>query len=189
MNEDKEKKLDNIKVLAVDDEDSVRELYDTVLSGEGCEVQTALDGRTAMDMLGKEKYDLVLLDLKMPDYEGTDVLKRMKDRLSDTIVIIITAYPSLDSAVEAIKAGVYDYIVKPFSPAQLRLAVGRAADRITLEKENEHLLMELKKKNECLEDNVDELEHIASEASKREKELEKRIEELEAELARVKGGE
>ncbi|MBL7170479.1 MAG: response regulator [Candidatus Omnitrophica bacterium] len=171
-----------MNILAVDDEENVRNLYATVLGEEGYRVVTASSGAEAIEKVKKEELDLIILDLKMPDMHGTEVLREIREVIDGISVIIVTAYPSLESSIEAIKVGVYDYIIKPFSPKQLRLVAKRVAEKIGLVREKERLLKKLEEKNKRLEENVDELENIANVAMIREKDLKNKIKELEAEL-------
>ncbi|MDD5449288.1 MAG: response regulator [Candidatus Omnitrophica bacterium] len=133
----------DVSILAVDDETEVRNLYDTILTEEGYRVTTASCGEEAVERIKQEKFNLLLLDLKMPGMSGTDVLKAVPDRLEGTSVIIVTAYPSLESSIEAIKSGVCDYVIKPFSPKELRNIVRMVAEKAKLIEENKKKEREL----------------------------------------------
>lgn len=188
MNSDiKESKArDNITILVVEDEENVRNLYTTVLGEEGHKVFTASNGTEAIEKVEKEVFDLLILDLKMPDIHGIEILKRIKKKLEGVSVIIVTAYPSLESSIEAIKLGIYDYIIKPFGTKQLKLVLKRAVEKIKLIREKERLLRKLEERNKRLEENVDTLEDMANAAVAREKELEKKVKELKAEVEKLK---
>lgn len=107
------------KILIVDDEqDANQELYE-ILMGEGYDVLLADNGERAKKNIAQNSLDLVLLDLKLPDVDGLDLIKNIKDTGRDTYIIVITAFGSLDSAKRAIKENVYDYVTKPFNPEKL----------------------------------------------------------------------
>ena len=128
------------KVLVIDDEAVIREGCKKVLSKEGWEVLLASDGEKGLEMC--EEVDVVLLDLKMPGPSGMDVLEELLKRDPSLPIIVITGYATVDSAVEAMKKGAYDFIPKPFTPDQLRLVVQRAYEKRWLEKETERLRQE-----------------------------------------------
>ena len=179
-----------MNILAVDDEEDVRDLYTTILSEEGHRVITASNGTEAVEKVRKEKPDLIILDLKMPGMDGTEVLKEIRDEIDGILVIIATAYPSLETSIEAIKVGVYDYLVKPFSPKDLRAVIKKATEKIRLVRENKQLLEELKEANKELREKIGQLEKFTKAAVGREEkmaELKERIEEFEGKF-KTKGG-
>lgn len=102
------------KILVVDDEQGILDLFKRVLSKEGYKVITSLSGLGALEKAKKEKPNLVILDIRMPGIDGIETLKRIKKIDSKLVVIMLTAYGTLDSAREALKLGAYDYITKPF---------------------------------------------------------------------------
>lgn len=114
------------KILVVDDEDIVRTSCSRTLSPEGYEVRLAKNGAEGLQMASEERFDLVLTDLKMPDMDGIEVLRIIKEQWPETAVIIVTGYQTVDTAVKAIKLGAYDYIEKPFTPDVLITAVREA---------------------------------------------------------------
>jgi DNA-binding NtrC family response regulator len=114
------------KILVVDDEDIVRTSCNRTLSPEGYEVRLAKNGAEGLKMASEERFDLVLTDLKMPDMDGIEVLRIIKEQWPETAVIIVTGYQTVDTAVKAIKLGAYDYIEKPFTPDALITAVREA---------------------------------------------------------------
>lgn len=114
------------RVLVVDDESVVIRSCDRILGGEGIEVEGAVTGEDGVKRAEGNGFDLLLLDLKMPDTNGIEVLRRIKAVKPGLAVIIITGYPSVDTAVEAMKLGALDYVVKPFAPAELRSTVTKA---------------------------------------------------------------
>jgi DNA-binding NtrC family response regulator len=114
------------RILVVDDEDIVRTSCSRTLSPEGYEVRLAKNGVEGLKMASEEKFDLVLTDLKMPDMDGIEVLRIIREKWPETAVIIVTGYQTVDTAVKAIKLGAYDYIEKPFTPDALISAVAEA---------------------------------------------------------------
>ena len=134
-----------IQILIVDDEETMRDSCRQILSAIRCPVQEAESGDIALDMIKKELFDIVLLDLKMPGLGGMEVLKKIKEDNPETIVIVITGYATVDSAVEAMKQGAYDFLPKPFTPEELRVIVKRAIDKRKLTLENIYLHQELEK--------------------------------------------
>jgi two-component system response regulator PilR (NtrC family) len=126
------------KILIVEDEKSMREVLKILLEGEGYEVMTASDGLEGIAHLDKDIFDLVVTDVKMPKVDGFEVLKRIKEISPDTIVIMITAFGTKESGIEAMKLGAYDYISKPFNIDEIRLIVKKA-----IEKKREHVELSL----------------------------------------------
>jgi len=122
-------------ILVVDDERSMREILEIFLKKEGYDVTTAEDGKTALDAFKKDIFDLVITDLKMPKASGIDLLKSIKDISPDTVVVIITAFGTTESAVEAIKLGAFDYIQKPFKMDEISLVVNNALEKRKLKEE------------------------------------------------------
>ena len=114
------------RILVVDDEDIVRTSCSRTLSPEGYEVRLAKNGVEGLKMASEERFDLVLTDLKMPDMDGIEVLRIIKEKWPETAVIIVTGYQTVDTAVKSIKLGAYDYIEKPFTPGALLNAVVQA---------------------------------------------------------------
>jgi DNA-binding NtrC family response regulator len=117
------------RVLAVDDEAVVCESIRRVLTEEGYSVATTRSPREGLDFVRKETFDLVLLDIKMPEMDGIDVLREVRAVSPETEVIMVTGYATIQTAVEAIKIGATDYLQKPVSPDQLVVAVARALER------------------------------------------------------------
>ena len=131
-------------ILIVDDERSMREFLRITLRKEGYRVSTASNPFEALDLISKELFDLVITDIKMPQMDGIELLKRIKALNSNIPVIMITAYASVDTAVEAMKEGAYDYISKPFNVEELKHLIGNALERKRLERENILLKRELR---------------------------------------------
>jgi DNA-binding NtrC family response regulator len=131
-------------ILIIDDEETMRDSCRQTLSRDGHRVEAAEDGSKGLAFLEAESFDLVILDLKMPGLSGLDVLKRIKEDDPEAVVIVITGYATIESAVEAMKSGAYDFIPKPFTPDSLRAIVKRALDKRELVLENVLLRSELK---------------------------------------------
>ncbi len=117
------------KILVVDDEETMRRSLADILLLEGYQVQTAASGEAALDILGSERYDLILLDLRMPGMDGLQVLKAAAQIAPDSMVIFLTAHGSLESAIEALRLDAFDYLLKPASPQQVIASVGKAFQR------------------------------------------------------------
>ena len=131
------------KILIVDDEKVIRDSFSRVLLKEGYSVEAVESGRVALERMAEEPPDIVLLDLKMPGLDGMETLRQMKEKAPDVVGIMITGYPTIESAVKAVKLGAYDYFSKPCSPEELRIIVARAAERRRLAWENEKLRRQL----------------------------------------------
>jgi DNA-binding NtrC family response regulator len=131
------------KVLVADDDALTRELLTEILRRLGCEVTLAGDGAEAICALEEDEFDLVLTDLKMPDVSGTDVLQRAREVNRDAAVVMMTAYATIENAVEAMKGGAFDYLVKPFRPDRIEVLVQRVGEWRALVRENRYLRSEL----------------------------------------------
>jgi DNA-binding NtrC family response regulator len=107
------------KVLIVDDQEVVRLSYLRSLASEHCKVDVAANGDEALQTLKQNRFDLVLLDLRMPGMDGLDVLKTIKQTWPDTEVVIITGYPNVETAKEAVRLGAHGYLAKPVGPADI----------------------------------------------------------------------
>jgi len=133
------------EVLVVDDEPDVLELIAEYLRNRGLKVTTAREGATAVAALRQEagRFRLVVTDLQLPIVDGLEVLRTAREVNPTCFVVIVTGYASLDSAIQAVRLGAYDYLTKPFSLGQLDVLLGRVQDRLTLEEENRRLLRQL----------------------------------------------
>lgn len=131
-----------VDILVIDDEANIRDGCNRILTKEGWGVKTAVSGKEGLDLAQKESFDIVLLDLKMPGMDGMEVLRTINKMSPGLITIVITGYATVESAVEAMKEGAYDYIPKPFTPDQLRIVVKRAAEKRALQLQAEYLLRE-----------------------------------------------
>ncbi|MGA1867916.1 MAG: sigma-54-dependent transcriptional regulator [bacterium] len=134
---------DKFKILVIDDEAVVRDSCRMIIADEDHIIECAENGRQGLEILKKENFSIVILDLKMPGISGMEVLEQIKFQYPETIVIVITGYPTIDSAVEAMKLGAYDFLPKPFTPEALRLIVKRAIEKTRLSLENMALRSEL----------------------------------------------
>jgi two-component system response regulator PilR (NtrC family) len=128
--------MPDIRVLVVDDEQSMRDLLAIMLRQAGYEVSVADGGETAIERLKAESFDLVVTDLRMRKVDGLTVLKAAKEHAPRTVVLVVTAYASTETAVEAMKLGAYDYITKPFKLDELKVTVANALERRRLREEN-----------------------------------------------------
>lgn len=126
----------DIKVLVVDDERPTRLLMEKELPRTGCEVTTAESGEQALEQLRDQDFDVVLLDLKMPGIGGMEALRRIRESGASAEVVILTGHPDVNTAIEAMKLGAYDYLTKPFKLVEVEAVVRRAAERKRLQKEN-----------------------------------------------------
>ncbi|HWX39936.1 MAG TPA: response regulator, partial [Blastocatellia bacterium] len=126
------------KILVVDDERSMRELLELVLKREGYAVHTAENGARALDLVRQNLYDLMISDVKMPDINGIDLLMRVRDVSPDTMVIMITAFATVETARRAFKLGAEDMVVKDsgFDVEELKLIVGKVLEKKRLRQEN-----------------------------------------------------
>ena len=125
------------KILVIDDEKRMCDSIKVLLSNIGYDVDIAENGKVGIDKLKAGRYDLVITDLMMPELDGFAVMKYIKENCPDTLVIVITGYASVESAVRAIRSGAYDYILKPFDFEIIKISVERAWDKLKLEKELE----------------------------------------------------
>ena len=127
------------KILIADDEPSNRKILEQELVHKGFVVDTARGGKEALAKIESAPPSLVILDYMMPDLSGLEVLKELRNRGNDTPVILVTAYGSVERAVEVMKAGAYDFITRPFDPDYIELVVRKAIERQTLKREVEVL--------------------------------------------------
>lgn len=128
-----------ISILIVDDEESVRDSLYNWFVEDGYKVECAENAKKALNILQSENYDIVLADIKMPGMDGLEMLKRIKSLRKDSIVIVMTAFATVDTAVQALKDGAFDYVTKPFDPDDLSHLIRNASRQITLVEENEIL--------------------------------------------------
>ena len=128
----------------IDDEETMRDSCTLILTKDGFQAETAEDGTTGLEKIKEIKPDLILVDLKMPGISGMEVLEKIKEIDPNIISVVITGYATVESAVDAMKIGAYDFLPKPFSPDQLRLIIRRGLERRKLILETESLRQEKK---------------------------------------------
>jgi DNA-binding NtrC family response regulator len=134
------------RILVVDDEETIRGMLRDLLTANGHEVDEAVDVRSAVQMLRGHEYEVVLTDLMLPDGDGLEVLRVARTRPYDPEVLVITAYGTIDSAVEAVRAGAFDYLTKPLATQKLLLTVERAVERRVLRAEVSSLRREVEER-------------------------------------------
>jgi DNA-binding NtrC family response regulator len=117
---------DTASILIVDDEEVVRRSHLRSLAGTGCHAEAAEDGQQALRVMEQHPFDVVLLDLRMPGLDGMDVLKTLKEKWPDSEVVVITGYPSIETAKEAVRLGAHNYIAKPVGPDDVIKAADEA---------------------------------------------------------------
>ncbi|HEX2964155.1 MAG TPA: response regulator [Syntrophorhabdaceae bacterium] len=138
------KSSDDFRILVVDDNRELREILEEYLRGEGDNVEGASNGKQALEKHSKNPYHLIITDLNMPEITGMEMIKTIQKENDATEFVIITGYASIDSAVEAIKLGAFDYIVKPFRMEELKVVVKNVREKVRLKRLNAQLYETLK---------------------------------------------
>jgi len=133
------------RILIVDDKESMLKMLSKLLE-EDYEVETASAGRRAVELFRRNPAEVVLTDIRMPDMDGMEVLRTVKAEAHDTEVILMTAYATVSQAVEAVKAGAYNYLTKPFEPDELKIALAKALERKQLREEAQFLKEQVQRK-------------------------------------------
>lgn len=175
MGEMEELKKRKLKILAIEDDLTIIKLYEKFLTEDGHRFVSAVTGAEAIKKLKDESFDLVCLDLKLPDMDGTELLKIIKRNVEWIPVIIVTANPTLESSLEALNAGIVtEYIAKPFNFRELAMVVRQSVEKARLALENKRLLKRLENANRALGERVQQLEDIAKDSAK----MHERISEL-----------
>ncbi len=131
------------RILIVDDEDGMRRLLSRVLTREGYDASAVGSGAEALRLVASERFDLVVTDIKMPEMDGLQLLAELKEYEPSLPIIVITAYGTIENAVQALRSGAYDYIAKPFENDEIKLTVAKAFERERLLAENRYLHEEL----------------------------------------------
>ncbi|MCP3952718.1 MAG: sigma-54-dependent Fis family transcriptional regulator, partial [Desulfobacterales bacterium] len=146
MKGSQDQQLDNQgrELLVVDDEQNMRHMLTSLLDKSGFTVATASNGAEALEMVSETQYDYILCDIKMPKMDGLQFLDKAARWLGDTTVIMMSAYGSMDTALEAMKKGAYDYISKPFKSDEVNLVLKKAEERERLKRENTRLRLTLR---------------------------------------------
>ncbi len=142
---DRGEKENKIRILIAEDEKNIGDLLLELLEQEGREIVLVQNGLEAIDKLRKGTFDLLITDLMMPEVDGMEVLHEAKKLHPKIMAIIITGYASLETAIQAVKEGAYDYLRKPFRLEELKISVDNACEKIRLQRENERLLEYVKK--------------------------------------------
>lgn len=135
----------NEKILVVDDEESMCNFLSIMLKKEGYQITTALSAKEALKKLDKDTYEVVISDLKMKGMDGLELIDQIKKRETGSFVIIMTAFATIESAIDALKKGAFDYVTKPFKVDEIKLAVARALEQRKIRTENVYLKKQLKK--------------------------------------------
>ena len=130
---------EKFSILVVDDEQVIRDSLTHWFNEEGYQVQCAADAREALTMLADHRYDLLLLDIRMPGMDGMELQRRLREQDHDTAVIVMTGYASVETAVTALKQGAFDYVTKPFDPDEFSAVVRNALEQQRLKRENRML--------------------------------------------------
>jgi len=137
--------MPDTRVLVVDDERSMRELLAIMLRQAGHDVTLAEGGEQAVEVLKNESFDLVITDLRMRKVDGLGVLRAAKEHSPSAVVLVVTAFASTETAVEAMKLGAYDYVTKPFKLEEIKLTIANALERKRLQDENKALRTQLRR--------------------------------------------
>src|SRR5580704_12583848 len=136
------------RVLVVDDEENIRLVLRTLLKKQGYEVEVADGGEAALKALDSFDPDVILTDVRMPRMGGLDLLATLKAKQHPATVIVMSAYGNVDLALDAMKAGAYDYVGKPFKPDEIVLALRKAEERESLRRENRALREQIRGENQ-----------------------------------------
>src|SRR5947199_6290300 len=139
--------MPDTRVLVVDDERSMRELLAIMLKQAGHDVTVADGGEAAIRALQSNAFDLVITDLRMRQVDGLAVLRAAKEHSPQTVVLVVTAFASTETAVEAMKLGAYDYLTKPFKLDEIKLTIANALERKRLQDENQALRTQLRREH------------------------------------------
>ena len=174
------------RILAVDDDESVVMLLRMELEHAGFDVTTAMNGQEAVEKFQKEHFDFVITDMVMPEMSGVDVLEAVKKSDPDVEVVILTAHGSVETAIQGVKYGAYDYLIKPHGIDDLLPTVRRALERRRLILENRRLLANLKRDNEKLKQLNEEFQtknRLLEEAYRKLREAQQQLIEREKQAA------
>ena len=134
------------RILVIDDEENMRHMLAVLLEKEGYQVETAANGEGGLELALANSYDIILCDLKMPVMDGMAFLGEFQETQLESTVIVMSAYGTLDTAIEAMKTGAYDYVSKPFKPDEILLALKKAEERERLRKENRMLQQSMRQR-------------------------------------------
>ena len=173
------------RVLVVDDEQSVTVTMAAILEMDGYSVATALRGDEALELIQKETFDLVLTDLRLDEFDGMDVLAAARRRSPDTVGIVLTGYASLESAVQALREGAYDYMLKPADVEELRATVARGIERRKLGQQLRERVADLEAANRTINDLNEGLQDRIAKATA---DLQARVRDLDEARAELQAG-
>ena len=134
------------RILIVDDEEHIRKILTIMLSKRGYQIEVAANGSQALEKMGQSAFDAVISDVRMSGMDGLELLSTIKEQNPDQIVIIITAFSSVDTAILAMKQGAYDYISKPFKEDEILLVLEKALERQRIIEENRQLKAQIREK-------------------------------------------
>lgn len=162
-------------ILVVDDEPGVLTTIQAILKMEGYDVQGAASGHEALNTVRRQTFDLILTDLRLGSDDGLDMLAELRKLAPDTVAIVLTGYASLESAIEAMRQGAYDYLAKPTDVEELKLTVARALDRQRLQRELAERVRELETANQTIQHLNSDLRRQVDEATQA---LQQKIDEL-----------
>ncbi|RKY80793.1 hypothetical protein DRQ07_05225, partial [candidate division KSB1 bacterium] len=152
--------MENIKVLIADDESSIRLLLKDLLVSQGYRTIEAKDGKETIELAEKHNPQIVLLDLQMPKFSGIEVLKYFKENLSDIVVIVVTAFGNIETAVEAMRLGAFDYIVKSEETDRILSVLKHAAEQKQLYDVNKMLMEQVDSEHQMVIGNTPEMRSI-----------------------------
>jgi len=144
--------LETLRILIAEDDESLKDILQETLTHPSRSIDGCGNGDEALDLLKKNSFDIVITDLKMAGADGLQVLGEAKRANPDSVVIIMTGYASLDSAIQAIRGGAYDYIRKPFKLDEMEIVVKNAGEKVALLRENKRLLQKLQEATEVIGD-------------------------------------
>jgi len=140
------------KILIVEDEANIRASLEEILAQDGYRVVAVARGQSALDSLSSQTFDLALIDLKLPDMSGIEVMAGLRQAAADLVVIVLTAHASLETAVEALRQGAFDYLFKPCQPARLRDSVKKGLDQRQSQVRQRELMRQLESLTSGLEE-------------------------------------
>ncbi len=160
--------MEKTKIMVVDDEESMCNFMQIMLEKEGYKTTVSQDSKIALERIKKENYDLVVADLMMPEMSGLELLSRAKSVDPDLSFIVMTAFASVDTAIEALKNGAFDYVTKPFKVEEIKIAIQKCLEQKKITHENIRLKRELKKKSDfdCFIGNSPEIVKLKKMAEK-----------------------
>lgn len=171
----------NIKALVADDDQTHREIFSDLMGEEGMDVDAVEDGEKAISLINEMDYDVILTDLMMPGSDGMTVLRAARKKKKNTMVIIITGFGTLETAIEAIRNGAHDYITKPFKLEELQLVLKNVKEKIILVRSNR----ELKERLEEVLQEVDLLKRERQDGLQQLEEANERLNDYEHNLSAI----